>query len=168
MSGFLVILSQNHGGGGVLPYLTLSALPHPTQAIGILCGRPTSCQRAPKRTAATNTSFKACENNPETSKLPTSFSSWVQIKTGERSQTTGEYYISAWLFNSILFSCFQLRGTVTKLYRGAQRRYLWPWFQLKVAAENANHLRCLARKALLFECVACRASRSFLLSGSIG
>ena len=43
--------------------ITLSAFPHPTQAIGILCGRPTSCQRAPKRTAATNTSFKAWKIN---------------------------------------------------------------------------------------------------------
>lgn len=44
---------------GKLMPVTLSAFPHPTQAMGILCGRPTSCHRAPNSTAATNTSFKA-------------------------------------------------------------------------------------------------------------
>ncbi len=40
-------------------YITLSAFPHPTQAMGILCGRPTSCQRGPNSTATSNTAVKA-------------------------------------------------------------------------------------------------------------
>jgi len=39
--------------------ITLSALPHPTQAMGILYGRPTSCQRGPNISATNKTPIEA-------------------------------------------------------------------------------------------------------------